>query len=142
MDNENPAKDIGRPRIELNWEQVNECARIGCTGEEIASILGCSYDTLERRVKETFEMPCAEYLKSQRGEVCASLRRTQLRLALKGDRTMLIWLGKQLLGQKEPSQHVELDNRVTTDRDMTDEEFRAEIEGRGLGFLFESQGGD
>lgn len=33
-----------------------------------------------------------------------SLRRQQLRLALDGDKTMLIWLGKVLLGQKESMQ--------------------------------------
>jgi hypothetical protein len=37
-----------------------------------------------------------------RGEAraCIALRRKQMELALKGDRTMLIWLGKQRLGQQ------------------------------------------
>jgi len=38
----------------------------------------------------------------ERGEalMCIALRRKQLELALKGDPTMLIWLGKQRLGQQ------------------------------------------
>jgi len=35
---------------------------------------------------------------------CANLRRKQMELALKGDRVMLIWLGKQELGQVERSE--------------------------------------
>ena len=36
-----------------------------------------------------------------------SLRRKQYELALEGDRTMLIWLGKQHLGQSEPYKKTE-----------------------------------
>ena len=38
----------------------------------------------------------------ERGEalMCLALRRKQLELALNGDVTMLIWLGKQRLGQQ------------------------------------------
>jgi hypothetical protein len=36
-----------------------------------------------------------------REDVKMSLRRAQLQLALNGNPTMLIWLGKQLLGQQD-----------------------------------------
>ena len=37
-----------------------------------------------------------------------SLRRAQIRAALDGNPTMLIWLGKQMLGQKEPIERKEV----------------------------------
>jgi AraC-like DNA-binding protein len=91
----------GRPRIEIDWDTVNRCCEMFCTGEEIASVLGISYDTLQRAVKGEFGVPFAEYyrLKSVGGLV--SLRRAQFQLAMSGNPTMLIWLGKQRLGQKD-----------------------------------------
>lgn len=64
--------------------------------EEIGSILGCSVNTLERRFGDVIE--------KGRSNLRMSLRREQVRLALGGDRTMLIWLGKQLLGQRDTQQ--------------------------------------
>lgn len=69
-------------------------AQVGCTDEEIASHLDCSPDTLTRRY--------ADLLKKGRAQLRMSLRRAQVKKALAGDNTMLIWLGKILLGQKEP----------------------------------------
>ena len=41
------------------------------------------------------------------------LRRKQLELALEGDKTMLIWLGKQMLGQVDTPK-VAIQNNVTS----------------------------
>ena len=53
----------------------------------------CSVDTLERRYADT--------IKSAKDRGRSSLRRHQWELAQKGNPTMLIWLGKQLLGQRD-----------------------------------------
>jgi len=66
---------------------------MGCPQEDIALILGCSVDTLERRY--------ADDVAKGKSDIRMRLRRKQLDMALKGDRTMLIWLGKQLLGQRD-----------------------------------------
>lgn len=84
---------MGRKPIEINEEQVTRLAAIGCTNEEIASVVGCSHDTLVRRFKEL--------LAEGRLQGKASLRRKQFELALSGNTTMLIWLGKQVLGQAD-----------------------------------------
>ena len=84
---------MGRKPIEINQEQVTRLAAIGCTNEEIASVVGCSHDTLVRRFKEL--------LAEGRLQGKASLRRKQFELALSGNTTMLIWLGKQVLGQAD-----------------------------------------
>lgn len=84
---------MGRKPIDINPEQVTRLAAIGCTNEEIASVVGCSHDTLVRRFKEV--------LAEGRLQGKASLRRKQFELALAGNTTMLIWLGKQVLGQSD-----------------------------------------
>lgn len=49
-----------------------------------------------------------------------SLRRSQYKKALNGDTTMLIWLGKVYLGQKETvSQEVSLIPQITIAQDQT-----------------------
>lgn len=83
---------MARPPKPLDAEQVWKLARIGCTQAEIADILGCSTDTLQRR----FAAEMARGIADRR----MSLRRAQFVRAVK-DRSdkMLIHLGQTELGQ-------------------------------------------
>lgn len=90
---------MGRPLIEIDEHLLGGLARIGCTVEEMASILGCSKDTLERRF--------AALIEKGRSQMKMSLRRTQLKLA-ETNPAMAIWLGKQLLGQREPKFEIDV----------------------------------
>lgn len=78
---------------ELNPDMVYKLAQIGCTNQEIADIVGVSHDTLTRR--------CKAELEEGRAFGRMSLRRKQWDVALAGNVTMLIWLGKQQLGQSD-----------------------------------------
>lgn len=95
----------GRPRKEFTdkeWKSIDYMAIIHCTGEEIAGVMGVDFDTLSARIKEKYgvESFSAWYkMKSASGNM--SLRREQWKLAERGNSTMLIWLGKQWLGQEE-----------------------------------------
>lgn len=75
-----------------------------------------SRDTLDRRCKEKFDMTFAEYV-AQRHEATAKpkLRKLQWQAAEAGNVTMQIWLGKQMLGQKDK---IEQDN-LSSDGSMT-----------------------
>lgn len=94
-------KTRGRPKVVLNdkgKKTIEDLSTILCTDEEIASILGVSIETLQNKDNlETF-LECKKKGNSQ-GK--ASLRREQYKLAMKGNCNMLIWLGKQYLGQKD-----------------------------------------
>lgn len=83
----------GRPRIEVNEELIYSLARIFCTQEEISTITGVSVDTLHRNY--------ADVIKKGNDNGRMSLRRKQFQSAIAGNTTMLIWLGKNLLGQKD-----------------------------------------
>lgn len=98
----------GRKKIEIDWKQVNSLLEIQCTGKEVASVLDISYNTLERRCKEVYGINYEDWSAVKRQTGHASLRRMQWKAAEKGNTTMLIWLGKQVLGQMDrPIEHGE-----------------------------------
>lgn len=84
---------MGRPRLKIDQKLLYELASIHCTNKEIASILGISHDTLVRRF--------AYDLERGREDGKASLRRMQWASAKSGSVAMLVWLGKNLLGQRD-----------------------------------------
>ncbi len=77
-------------------------------GEEIAAFFGITERALEIRFAKEAAMREAKLRGALKGNV--SLRKKQLTMALAGDRTMLIWLGKQRLGQRDK---IETDNKNT-----------------------------
>lgn len=83
----------GRPPLEIDPNLVEGLAKIGCTNVEIAPLVGCSVDTLVRRF--------AEILDKGRSGLKMKLRRAQMQAAEGGNVAMLIWLGKQYLGQSD-----------------------------------------
>jgi len=91
----------GRPKIEIDWDQVDKMCAIHCTGEEQAAILEISYDTLNRRCHEEKSMSFADYFKQKSAGGKMSLRRKQYTTAMDGNTTMLVWLGKNWLGQSD-----------------------------------------
>jgi len=86
-------------RIELDASKAEALAALQCTYEEIASGLGVSRSTLERRRGEDGAIDAA--IKRGRELGTRSLRRIQWEVAKSGNVTMMIWLGKQWLGQKD-----------------------------------------
>jgi hypothetical protein len=87
---------MGRHRKIVDEKQIWELASIGCTMKEIGIQVDLSEDTLSRRFSGVIEKG-REFSK-------ASLRRMQLKAAESGNPTMMIWLGKQMLGQKDRSE--------------------------------------
>lgn len=85
-------KKVGRPRLNIDPEQVKRLARLHCTMNEMASFFDCHIDTL----RDNFSNEIAK----GKAEGNISLRRKQWQTAVeKGNVVMLIWLGKQMLGQ-------------------------------------------
>lgn len=91
----------GRPRKEVDWHQVDTMCEFHCTGEEQAAILGMHYDTLDARCREQHGVGFSEYFKQKSAGGKMSLRRKQFTAAMDGNTTMLVWLGKNWLGQKD-----------------------------------------
>lgn len=84
---------IGRNKIAVPPDDVEMMASLGCNDREIANNFGVKEDTLRRHF--------ADYLAKGRYNLKTTLRQAQLRVALDGNPTMLIWLGKNILAQNE-----------------------------------------
>ena len=111
MDNENKSKTGPRPKklkegtyqgIEvgrgenkkiIDPEVVYKLASTGMKNSEIAEWLEIDDSTLNYNFKQQ--------LSKGRLNLNRSLRQAQIQLALSGNATMLIWLGKNILGQSE-----------------------------------------
>lgn len=91
----------GRPRNVISLQEIKNLCAIQCTGEEIASVFNVDYDTVDKFIKKECGCGFSEFYKKHVGDGKASLRRMQYKLALAGNPTMLIWLGKQTLGQAD-----------------------------------------
>jgi hypothetical protein len=90
---------VGRPPAEIDLDMVRNAAGIGCTVHEIASVLGIGRSTMHKYMALNPEIQ--EAIDEGRDKGCATLRRQQWHRATAGSDTMLIWLGKQFLGQKD-----------------------------------------
>jgi len=84
---------VGRDKKVIPPQEVYKLAQIGCKNHEIADWFGLDENTL------TYNFS-VELIKG-REHLKQSLRRAQLSLALSGNAVMLIWLGKNILGQQE-----------------------------------------
>jgi DNA-binding CsgD family transcriptional regulator len=72
---------------------VFKLAAMGCTDREIANWFDMSESTLRYNFSSILE--------KARVDLKQSLRQAQLKLALSGNAVMLIWLGKNILGQSD-----------------------------------------
>lgn len=72
---------------------IERLAKCGLTNKEIADALGYDENTLKRN----YEI----FLIKGRANLKERLKRKQIQVAMQGNVTMLIWLGKQYLGQAE-----------------------------------------
>jgi len=109
----------GRPVIPIDWDVVDEHLYAGCDGRTIASKLGINEDTLYNRVKEQFGVIFSVYSawKCQMGDDI--LKKAQFDKATgktrKGDTTLLTFLGKVRLKQRENPEMVTSPNDPNLD---------------------------
>lgn len=80
-------------------DEVYRLSMIGCSMEEMADFFMID--------RETLKYNFWPYIQHAKSELHAKIRNKQIEVALAGNPTMLIWLGKNMLGQS--------DNPVNTD---------------------------
>lgn len=93
-------KNKGGKPVEIDYSLVEKLAELGCIDEEIAAWCGVSRRTITR-LKATEEYQEAVARGEAKGKT--KLRRLQWKIAMSGNPTMAIYLGKVILGQKEAS---------------------------------------
>lgn len=88
-----------RPRKpELNLEELEKLCNMQATQPEIAAWFKMSLATFERRAQDK---GAREIMERGYKVGLISLRRKQFQMAVDGDKTMLVWLGKQYLDQRD-----------------------------------------
>lgn len=74
-------------------DEVYRLSEIGCSLEEMSNFFGID--------RETLKYNFWPYIKRAESELYRKIRHKQIEVALDGNPTMLIWLGKNMLGQSD-----------------------------------------
>ena len=96
-----PKKPVGRPRIELDPKQAKIFGYFRATYQTMAEQIGCSHDTIQREMDRENSDFASEYKKGF-AAMKMKLSEAQVKTAIdEHNPTLLVWLGKQYLGQKD-----------------------------------------
>jgi len=87
---------LGRPKLELDEEQLLNLARIQCTYEEMAAVMNCSIDTLRDNYSHVIHKG------REQGKM--SLRRELWKLVQRGNLGACIWMSKNYLGMSDKAE--------------------------------------
>lgn len=100
---------------------IRGLGRIQATTRECAAVLGVSHPTFLSFLQKHSE--AAEVLDQGKQMGTRSLRRQQFKAAENGNPTMLVWLGKQYLGQSDKQEIA-----ATVTADVTHHDARSKLE--------------
>lgn len=110
-------KNVGRPKIILNLEELERLSRLNCTMPEISAYFDIPLRTLEDKFAN--ELDVRKAIEKGRATGKLSLRRRQIQIMEETNNpTMAIWLGKQMLGQtdkQEIIQDINIEDRKVLD---------------------------
>jgi hypothetical protein len=88
-------------KVDIDWEKVGKLLNAQCSGSSIATMLGIHENTLYDRCRTDLEMEFMAFSQKKKAEGVELLKAKQFDVANSGNATMLIWLGKQILGQRD-----------------------------------------
>jgi hypothetical protein len=86
----------GKKQIDLDWSKLEGMLLFDATIHVCAKELGCSHDTLERRIKEKYGETFAEHKEKILEHTVLKLKTKMINKALGGDNTCLIFCLKNL----------------------------------------------
>ena len=116
-----PVKKVGRPKRKFTQEQIakiEECAFHGCQTETIATLTGIPASTLRDNFRG--------FLDKKRAERKLELRKAQDKQASEGNSALLIFLGKNELGQVDKKEH-EITASIESTKPLNLEEMKKRI---------------
>jgi len=102
----------GRPKIELNSKDAEIFGHFKATFETMAEYYGCSIKTIQRQMQDEESEFCQSYKKAL-AKSKLKLSEAQWKCAIeKLNPTILIWLGKNHLGQSDGGQEITIKEPV------------------------------
>ena len=91
--------------LRVSSEVVRRFGCIGLSNEEMAQVLGANLADIRKQMETNpatgSQTPFSLAYHRGLAALKSSVRRKQIQMAMRGNYTMLIWIGKQLLGQRE-----------------------------------------
>ena len=117
-------ESMSRPEIPIDWKRVDHLLKAGCLGTEVAAVFAMHPNTFYDRVTKEFGLSFTEFLQQKRSDGDAAIRAHQYEKALgmteNGNDTLLIWLGKNRLGQRNEDKLsiVTSEQQTTLDKTM------------------------
>lgn len=98
----------GDKQVVIDPKEVQKLAELHATWEEMSDYFGVPRTTLQYNFDDI--------IKLARASTKCKLRKKQIDVALKGNPSMLIWLGKNMLGQRDKfDDDVEIEQEITKD---------------------------
>lgn len=85
----------------INKDELEKLMRLYPSEKEAADWFGVTIKTLQRFIRKHFQSSFVQLRDKSFVKTKVGLKRAQIEKALKGDNTMLIWCGKQYMGQAE-----------------------------------------
>lgn len=87
---------------DIDWEKVDNMLIAGANGTQVAASIGIHHDTLYDRCAQEKQVSFSSYSQEKRAKGDTLLHAAQFQKAVKEKNpTMMIWLGKQRLNQRE-----------------------------------------
>lgn len=94
-------KKTGKPRIDFDWKVLDSILQFGATLIDCSEMLKVSEDTIQKRIRELHDLKFSEYRNRKMSRMRVRLLQRQFDSAMSGNTALLIWLGKQHLGQSD-----------------------------------------
>ncbi len=114
----------GRPPTETNKidaAELEKLMKLCISDQEAADWFDVNPRTLDRFIRKHFGCNFVQFHRKRFTKTRIAIKRAQIDKALKGDNTMLIWCGKQYLGQRDKNSNeisgpdgkpIEIDDRT------------------------------
>lgn len=90
---------IAGQKVHINWDEFEMYAKSGAPPKDIAQSFWISVNTLHRRIREHYKKDFGEVVSSFNAKGLNLLRAKQFKKAMDGNSNLLIFLGKERLGQ-------------------------------------------
>jgi len=98
------ASRTGRTPAVIDWDTVGKLLEAQSLTVDIAAELGVSTRTLYTRCKQDLNMSFSALSQQKKAKGRSRLRAAQFKAAMEGNSTMLVWAGKQYLGQSDKTE--------------------------------------
>ncbi len=121
-----PSKNLEKMQFD-GWDQLDALI-VWASQEYCCEKLGVNTDTLAKYIKEKHNCSFSEYKRKRQEPMRINLLKKQYDVAMNGNVSMLIWLGKQHLGQKDKIEQSNVESVDTEKLKLEAEQLMKELE--------------